>query len=650
MATPTLTAHVYPSSGVTTGSGVAWTNPGNAVSENATNATSALTKSATTSQTLRVTGFDFSAIPVGAIITGVEVRVKRSTAGNTVNDNSVRLSLSGASIGTNLASATNYTTSLAWATYGGSNELWGTTLSESQIKDSTFGVDFSAKLSGTTSRTVSVDAISVAVAYLPPGVYLEATDQRDIASGSIEVPVVVSLAATDQRDIASGLIRASTGSVMHVGTGAIAAVQNTNTMGGGVPITVALPSAWLPDDIFIMQLTLDGGPGPTISGWTPLCTAGTTYCFWRRAEAGDTAPTFTVTPNYNIFARANISAWGDALKTGDPFESIATGSVTPPFGGTAACPDVTVTNPGSAIFSVAHYSSGTINFVSPFTNIHQIVQQYSTSTTGARLVDIAGTYSGGSFGSSYQASHNTASFVLMPQPAGEPEPTTVTIAVTDQYDVVSGSATVTGTVSLATTDQRDTASGTVSITGSVSLAVTDQRDVASGSAAITGTVSLAVTDERDTASGSITVTEPSGANKLLVKHAGAWVQPTPRVKVFGDWIVPITWVKKAGTWIRLQDPLEPLAITNTGPLTVEAEQTVSRSFYVENAVGEPSMSVTSYSPYNPGLTFNTTTFSLTGTVYSPGNFTVNLSASDGAGRTATAVFNLTVTEAEIPPI
>ena len=72
MATPFVTAHAYPTSGVTTGSGVAWTNPGNAISENATNATSALTKSATTSQTLRVTGFDFSSIPTGSLITGVE--------------------------------------------------------------------------------------------------------------------------------------------------------------------------------------------------------------------------------------------------------------------------------------------------------------------------------------------------------------------------------------------------------------------------------------------------------------------------------------------------------------------------------------------------------------------------------------------------
>ena len=89
MATPTLSSHVFPTTAVSTGSGVAWTNPTNALTENASSATSALTKSATTSQTLRVTGFDFSFIPAGALITGVEVRIKRSTAGNTVTDNSV---------------------------------------------------------------------------------------------------------------------------------------------------------------------------------------------------------------------------------------------------------------------------------------------------------------------------------------------------------------------------------------------------------------------------------------------------------------------------------------------------------------------------------------------------------------------------------
>lgn len=549
MATPTLTAHVYPSSGVTTGSGVAWTNPGNAVSENATSTTSALTKSATTSQTLRVTGFDFSAIPVGAIITGVEVRVKRSTAGNTVNDNSVRLSLSGASIGTNLASATNYPTTLTWAVYGGSTELWGTSLTESQIKDSTFGVDFSAKLSGTTSRTVSVDAISVAVAYLPPGVYLEATDQRDIASGSIEVPVVVSLAVTDQRDIASGLFRARTGSVIHVGTGATAAAQNAT--GAGVSITVPLPNAWMPDDIFIMQVTMDNGSISTPSGWTPVTSVGSTYLYWRRAEAGETAPTFTVNPSYMNWARASISAWGDALKTGDPIESIVTGSATPPSGGQGSCPEVVVSNLGSMIFSATSNTAGSVSFASPFTNIHQFTLSFACGATGARSASAAGTNSGGNFTSSFQTSHPTASFVLMPQPAGEPEPTTVTIAVTDQYDVASISATVTGTVSLAATDQRDAVSGTVSITGSASLAVTDQRDVASGSTAITGTVSLAVTDQRDTASISATVPVIDPAIDYgFIRHNGSWFQPQAVfVKNAGSWIEPNkVFVKKSGVW------------------------------------------------------------------------------------------------------
>lgn len=507
MATPTLTAHFYPTSGVTTGSGVAWTNPGNAISENATSATSALTKSATTSQTLRVTGFDFSSIPTGSMITGVEVRIKRSTAGNTVNDNSVRLSLSGASIGTNLASATNYTTSLAWATYGGANELWGTTLTEAQVKDSTFGVDFSAKLSGTTGRTVSVDAISVSIAYLLPGAYLEATDGPDSASFTVTVPVVASMNVSENGpDTASFRARARTGSVVHVGTGPIASA--TNSTGAGAPITIPLPDGWMTNDIFIMHLTVESGAGPaSISGWTPIATVGNTSLYWRRAEAGDTAPTFAVNPSYSLTARGSISAWGDALWTGDPIESVATGSATPPYAGTAACPDVTVTSVGSMIFSVANYTAGSISFVSPFTNIHQIGGTYATATTATMVATTTGTQSGGSFGSSYSSGHSTGSFVLKPAPSGEPEPTVASLIATDGPDTASFTAAITGTATLSATDGPDTASFTATV-GSASV---DFGFVKSGGAWV----------------------QPS---KVYVKNAGSWIEPTS------------IFVKKSGVW------------------------------------------------------------------------------------------------------
>jgi hypothetical protein len=160
----------YPSTGANvTGVGtIAWSSPGNALTDNGSYATIGLTNVNETSNYLQTTNYGF-AIPSGAQINGIEVIINRfqnSTTGTSISDNVVQLIKGGSVVGTNNASSTEWpTSSSSTATYGGTSELWGTTWTAAEINASNFGVALSA-ISGTTSdRTGSVDYISVRVTY-----------------------------------------------------------------------------------------------------------------------------------------------------------------------------------------------------------------------------------------------------------------------------------------------------------------------------------------------------------------------------------------------------------------------------------------------------------------------------------------------------
>lgn len=149
---------------------IAWTNPGNLAA--AGSATSDLTTNAT-SEYLQGTNYGF-AIPTGSTITGIEVTINRSSSsnagGNSVNDVDLYLLKSGVTVGSNKAVATDWPISLAEATYGGSNDLWGTTWTPAEINASNFGVSLSVlNQSGFGNRIASVDYMQVKVYYYPPG-------------------------------------------------------------------------------------------------------------------------------------------------------------------------------------------------------------------------------------------------------------------------------------------------------------------------------------------------------------------------------------------------------------------------------------------------------------------------------------------------
>lgn len=142
---------------------VAITNPANAQTSDNTYATAVLLLSQI-SNYLKVTNFNFL-IPSDATITGVTVSIERSS--NTLNgthDDSIKLVKGGVILGNELASASQWPTSDAVATYGSSSNLWGLTLTPADVNASTFGVVISAIAD--LASTAQVDQVTMAIDYI----------------------------------------------------------------------------------------------------------------------------------------------------------------------------------------------------------------------------------------------------------------------------------------------------------------------------------------------------------------------------------------------------------------------------------------------------------------------------------------------------
>jgi predicted CxxxxCH...CXXCH cytochrome family protein len=148
----------------TNGSTKAWTSPGNVSASDNTYATVTLKQN--TSHYINAQNFGF-AIPAGATINGITVEIeKNAAAASRVKDVEVKLVKAGVIQTTNKADTTNFWgTTDAYASYGGSADLWGTTWSDTDINNTGFGVVISAQETTNTNTVTSVDHIRITVTY-----------------------------------------------------------------------------------------------------------------------------------------------------------------------------------------------------------------------------------------------------------------------------------------------------------------------------------------------------------------------------------------------------------------------------------------------------------------------------------------------------
>jgi hypothetical protein len=135
---------------------VAWSNPDNAKVSDNVYATVSTSSNGVTSHYLKATNFSFS-IPTGATINGIvaEVEKKKGVLDSSDIDNSVKLVKGGTISGTDKASSTPWPNTDTYTTYGSSSDLWGLSLTPSDINDTNFGVAISSLI---VSSDIGVDA------------------------------------------------------------------------------------------------------------------------------------------------------------------------------------------------------------------------------------------------------------------------------------------------------------------------------------------------------------------------------------------------------------------------------------------------------------------------------------------------------------
>jgi hypothetical protein len=141
----------------------AWSNVTNA--QGTTNSTFA-TNAAPSAQShyLKATNFGFS-VPSGATINGITVTINKKA---TTNGRDVVVSLvkGGTVSGSNLGvTATNWPNAATDVTYGSTSNLWGNTLTDTDVNASTFGVVISVRRAGPKACTCSIDSFSISIDY-----------------------------------------------------------------------------------------------------------------------------------------------------------------------------------------------------------------------------------------------------------------------------------------------------------------------------------------------------------------------------------------------------------------------------------------------------------------------------------------------------
>lgn len=152
-----------------------WANPGNAAASDNSRVTTALGSAATpTSDYLDLTNFGFS-VPSGATINGITVAIERSvSAASNSQDETVQLIKGGTASGNNkAATATNWPVQASEASvnYGSTSDLWGLTLTDSDVNASNFGVRIAAKTTSASSSP-QIDFVSISIDYTAAAVTL----------------------------------------------------------------------------------------------------------------------------------------------------------------------------------------------------------------------------------------------------------------------------------------------------------------------------------------------------------------------------------------------------------------------------------------------------------------------------------------------
>lgn len=148
-----------------------WANVNNAKVNDA-NYAQCIVGKGTYSNWLRLTNFDFSEIPAGATIDGLEVQIFKQQPlpeMYDIHDSVVRLRDSGGQTGDNKASAVDWPSVKSTFLYGTAIDDWNAGLSDSDVRAASFGIDISAlNTDSSYNQYANVYYCQIRVYYTPP--------------------------------------------------------------------------------------------------------------------------------------------------------------------------------------------------------------------------------------------------------------------------------------------------------------------------------------------------------------------------------------------------------------------------------------------------------------------------------------------------
>lgn len=166
-----VTTDNLPTSAVDAANGDGWVNPTNVETDSTLYAIGqSLSSGFSFSGDLEMTGYNFS-IPSNATITGVVYTIKRQAlngAFNKFEDRTISLIKGGVISGNNKAVASAWSSSTTTVQYGSSSDLWGLSLTPTDVNASNFGADFNGQQTSITSDNGNVYYVKLTIYYTLP--------------------------------------------------------------------------------------------------------------------------------------------------------------------------------------------------------------------------------------------------------------------------------------------------------------------------------------------------------------------------------------------------------------------------------------------------------------------------------------------------
>ena len=108
-------------------------------------------------------------MPAGSTIRGIQFDVRRSADALQAVDDSIRVLRNGAPVGTDHKKTDTWPADLAYVTFGGPTDTWGTTWTPADIQATGFGIAIADRYTATAGNARAyVDYVKATVFYTPP--------------------------------------------------------------------------------------------------------------------------------------------------------------------------------------------------------------------------------------------------------------------------------------------------------------------------------------------------------------------------------------------------------------------------------------------------------------------------------------------------